>query len=329
MLKINMKVIYKTLPSVRHRCIATIGTFDGLHHGHEYIIDKVKRTSRIKKMRSLVITFDKLPQQFLNNYHLKNRWQSRKPFSGCISDNTSKTFLMERTGVDYLWLLKTNRKLLELSGESFIAYICKYFDIKTFVVGEDFRFGYAGRENIDSLKKLSSQWGFSVEVIKKRSKSKRIISSSLIRELIATGRLEKVEEFLGRKYAVSAKVSKGKGIGRKQGFPTANIIVRDYVAPLGGVYASYIVLGKKVYLGAVFVDEPSLKKHETLVEAHIIGLDKNILNKRMTVIFIKKIRKRRKFATSALLRQAIKKDIRQISSKYSTPPPNHTQPLVV
>ncbi len=324
-----MKIIHKTLPGCRHRCVATIGAFDGIHKGHKYILDKVNKIAELGKLSSLAITFDKLPQQFLHNYHLRNRWPSRKSFSGCIIDSKSKIFLMAAAGVDYLWVLKTNKNLLELSGEKFIAYICKYFDIKTFVIGEDFHFGYGGREDVDSLKELSLRWNFSVEVVKKRSKSKHIISSSLIRDLIITGRVKKVEEFLGRKYSVSAKVFKGKGIGRKLGFPTANIILRDHVAPSEGVYASYIVFEKDVHLGAVFVDRTSLKKHETLVEAHIIGFDKNILNKKITIVFIKKVRKSCKFATYALLKQAIKKDIKYISSKYSISPPNHTQPLVV
>jgi riboflavin kinase / FMN adenylyltransferase len=324
-----MPIIHKTLPLKRKKCVAAIGVFDGVHLGHRSILSKVKAISRLKKISSLAITFDKLPQQFLDQHHFRNRWPTRKSFSGRISDTGSNARLISAAGIDYVWLLRTNKKLLELSGRDFIAYVCRYFDVKVIVAGEDFRFGYAGGENIDSLKKLSQAFGFTVKVIKKCRRSKDIVSSSLIRNLIAAGKVEEAEKFLGRKYSLSGTVVRGKQVGRKLGFPTANISLRGYVTPAEGVYAAWVLAGKKFYCGAVFVAAAKSPRGNTLIETHIIGFNRNILNRKISIFFIKKIRPRQSFANRRLLSEAIRKDIQIISSKCGILPPDNTQLVVV
>ena len=322
-----MKVLYHQLPRRRRACIATIGIFDGIHYGHQYILKQLVNQAGRHNLAALVITFDVAPQQFLQKTHLANAWSSRKSFTGYISDNHQKIFHIAACGVDYLWFLKTNRKLLELKGRDFIAYICRYFSIKKLIVGEDFRFGYAGSCDASDLKKFSYEFGFSVQILRKRSKNKKIISSSLIRNLIQQGKAKELVSFLGRPFALRGRVVKGKRLGRRLGFPTANVSSGSYSVPLQGIYAAYVALRKKLFLAAVFVNKKQAKK-PAVIEAHLIGFHKNILGEIITIIFLEYLRKARIFRSPAPLCYAIQKDIRHISAKYSIAKAPRTQLLV-
>lgn len=326
-----MKVIYEKLPGKRKKCLATIGVFDGIHLGHQFILREIKKESQKKDLFSLVITFDTPPQQFLHKNSVKNGSKARRGFIGSITNFEQKISLINSLGIDYLWALKTNQSLLKLSAEDFIAFICKYFEIKELVVGQDFHFGYAGRGDVKYLRKLSSKYNFGLKIIpKKRSKDGKVISSSLIRQFIRKGQLKKAEEFLGRNFVLEGKVGKGKGIGFRLGFPTANIITSDYVIPQQGVYAAYVILRKKIYLAAINIGiRPTFKRAEGIViEAHIINFCNYILGKIIKIIFLEKIREERKFVTLEQLKTAIAKDVEYITSKYSIPPENYPQLIV-
>lgn len=323
-----MKVLHYHLPRRRRGCIATIGVFDGIHHGHRYLLRQLTRQAGRRNLAAVVITFDVAPQQFLQKFHLANAWSVRKRFSGYITDRLQKVAYIAACGVDYLWFLRTNRRLLELTGRDFIAYICKYFLIKKLIVGEDFRFGYAGSCGVNDLKRLSREFGFSLQILRKRSKNKKIISSSLIRELIQEGRVKELISFLGRPFALRAKVEKGRRVGRRLGFPTANISSGDYVVPLEGVYAGYALVQKKLFLAAIFVSRKKVRA-QALLEAYLIGFHKNILGQMITIIFLEYLRKKRTFSSLVSLREAIKGDVDYISAKYSIAKAYRTQPLVL
>ncbi|MCF7908732.1 MAG: bifunctional riboflavin kinase/FAD synthetase [Candidatus Omnitrophica bacterium] len=316
-----MKVIYKKLPSRRVNCVATIGTFDGIHKGHKFILDKVIKSAQRRKVSSLAITFDLAPQQFLRRKHLHNTWRSTKAFSGILSDLEQKIGFVQPLGIDFLWFLKTRQRLLELSPEAFLGYIFSYFSIKELIVGEDFRFGYAGGGDVSYLKKVASEFGFKLTVIAKTKFKQELISSSLIRHHIRSAELKKVKQLLGRDFSLKGKVVKGRGIGRQLKFPTANISAGDYVVPPRGVYAAYVILNKQKYLAAVNIGRSptltSLKK--CIIEAYFINFSKNILGKTIEIVFLKRLRDERKFSNSPSLQSAIAKDVRQITSKYSIP----------
>ncbi len=325
-----MRVIHKILPRRRIPCVAAIGTFDGIHRGHEFILGLVRQKARNLGVASLVITFDILPQQFFSKAHYQNRWPSRKPFLGYLTAPEEKAGYLRRLGLDFLWLLETNKKLLELSGRDFIAYILRYFDMRQLVVGDDFRFGYAGQSDINSLRRLALDFGFSLSVVKKKVVEGRIISSSAIRGLIRAGRLPEAEKILGRNFCIAGRVASGKKFGHRLGFPTANIYARDYVVPPSGVYAAAVAVAGMVYPAAVFIKAATKGQfaRPALVEAHLINFSKNILRKKIAIIFYKKIRNARCFHTIPALRHAIQKDVSRISSKYSIPPRRYTQLIV-
>ena len=325
-----MKVIYEKLPSKRRKCVVAIGVFDGIHLGHQAILKKAKEESRKEGLYSLVITFDIPPQWFLRNYPPKNNSRPKKYFLGCLTDFQQKVVFIKSLDIDYLWFLKTSRDLLRLGAEEFISYIYRYFDVQKIIVGEDFRFGRAGEGDIRYLKKFSAKYGFKLIIMKKIKKAEKIISSSIVRKLISEGKIKEARKFLGRYFSLKGRVIKGKRLGRKLGFPTANVKVCNYVVPHEGVYASYAIIKNKAYLAAVNIGKQprSLKPEEKLIEVHIINFGKNILGKVVEVIFLAKAREEKRISSIIKLKETIKKDIQQITAKYSIPPVKYPQLLV-
>jgi len=314
-----MKVISNRFPFRRVKCLATVGVFDGIHLGHQFVLKKVSQNARRKGLSSLLITFDIPPQQFLNNKKLLHYRRPEKAFIGSLTDRNEKIDLVSSLGIDYLWFLRTKRSLLKLSAQSFINYIQKYFNIEKLIVGEDFRFGHKGTGDLGDLKKLAGEHRFNLSIIRKKAKNNKIISSSLIRQLIQKGKLSQAKQLLGRHFSLKGRVVKGRGIGSKLGFSTANISVSDYVIPACGVYAAYAILGKKIYLAAINIGMlPTFGKAKGLVvEAHILNFKKNILGRTIKIVFLNKLREEKKFSSRKALASAISKDIKYLTSKYS------------
>ncbi|MCK9615306.1 MAG: bifunctional riboflavin kinase/FAD synthetase [Candidatus Omnitrophica bacterium] len=310
-----MKVIYRKLPSNKIKCIATIGVFDGIHLGHRFILDKLKNLATRQKLPSLVITFDIPPQILLEE---SNRRKFDK-FHGFLTDREDKRNIFASLGIDYLWFLKTTKSFLGLSGKEFVEYLFRYFSPKHLLIGEDFRFGYKGKSGIRYLEKVSNRYGFDVTVLKKMRRNGKIVSSSLVRHLIKNTAFGKVKNFLGRDYFVKGKIIRGSGIGRKLGYPTANINYGGYVIPLSGIYAAIIEIDGMRYLCAVNIGErPSINKStEKILEAHIINFKRNILGKKIKLWFIQKIRDEKKFSSKENLIKAIAKDVSHIRKYYS------------
>lgn len=327
-----MKVIYRRLPSKKIRCAATIGVFDGIHLGHQFILKKVIKEARKQNFSSLIITFDILPQQFLLKKQLFSIHELKKIPCGYIADFDQKTALVKSLSLDYCWFLKTSQFLLKLSPKDFIKYVCRAFAIKKLIVGQDFRFGYRAKGEVNLLKKLQGEFGFDLSVVQKKTKQKRPISSSYIRELIQRSEFKMVKKFLGRNFSINGRVEKGRGIGSKLGFPTANISLSGYVIPSPGVYVGYVVIKRKVYLAAVNIGlrlTASKDVEEKLIEAHIINFNKNVLGQKIKLVFLEKIRDEQKFSSYDKLSLAIAKDVRLITSKYSTRLPKYPQPIVL
>lgn len=314
-----MRVISNRLPFKKVRCVATVGVFDGIHLGHQFILKKVKETARKKGLAALLITFDIPPQQFLSKKNLLHHRRPEKAFTGSLTARDEKTALISSLGIDYLWFLKTKKSLLSLSARDFINYIQRYFKIEKLIVGDDFRFGHRGRGDLRRLKLLANEHRFELSIIKKKANNKKVISSSLIRQLIQKGQLKEAKQLLGRNFSLRGKVFKGKGRGLRLGFPTANIFASDYVIPACAVYAASVVLEKKIYLAAVNVGlRPTFCKIKgPIIEAHILNLKKNILGKIIKIVFLEKIRKEKKFSSSKALKTAIGKDIKYVTAKYS------------
>lgn len=302
-----MRITYSNLPPKRLQCVATIGVFDGVHRGHKFILDKLMHQARKKGLPSLVITFDSPPKKLL-----------LKKFYGCITDLEEKISIIKSFGIRYVWVLKTNHELLQLSADEFIKQILKRFDIKGLIVGEDFRFGRKGKKGTAHLRDFSRRFKFGLTIIKKKKLHGRIISSTVIRESIRKSNFRRIEEFLGRKYFLKGKVVRGKGIGKKIGFPTVNIHTFDHVIPPKGVYAAVLIYEGKKHLSAFNIGaRPTLRTTKKIViEGHIIDFKKNILGKSIKVVFLERIRSEKKFSSLQKLQEAISNDTRYVNRKH-------------
>lgn len=309
-----MKVIYEKLPSRRRACVATIGVFDGIHLGHQFLLCSVRKEAIRNNIISLAITFDTPPQR-LTRQHVT----SKNISLGLLTDLEDKKNILKSIGIDYLWLLKANDKLLKFSGEQFFCYLTRYFLIKKIIVGEDFRFGYQGHGTLHVLRELSRRYRFTVSVLRKRRKNGIAISSSVIRDYIKRSAFDSAKAMLGRDYYLKGTVIRGSGYGKKLGFPTANIHPSDYVVPSPGVYAAIAQIGNSNYRCAVNIGKrPTINiTEDEVIETYIIDFSKNILGENIKVRFLEKIRTEKKFSSEDKLKKAIALDVCYIIKNYS------------
>lgn len=327
----------------RNKFVATIGGFDGLHLGHQLVLRKLAKRAKRLKASSLVITFWPNPKKVLKDLpacaHRAGRpavqnsesfYLPSDKFAGHLMDISCKKKELFRLGIDCICVLRTNPSLLNTSGYFFIDKIVHKFPIVEIIVGEDFRFGQNGLWGVDRLKSFTKIFKFNLKVIKKIKLGRKTISSSLIRKLLRQARFKEAGKLMGRDYILSGKVINGYGLGRKLGYPTANIDnVNSFVIPREGVYAVYVYYAGRIYLGAFNIginptvrlaDKPSL-------EVYILGFNRNIIGKNIKIVFLERIRKEKKFSSLIALKTAIAQDIDFISSRYSVSRPSSTQPV--
>ncbi|MCM8824164.1 MAG: bifunctional riboflavin kinase/FAD synthetase, partial [Candidatus Omnitrophica bacterium] len=296
---------------LRNRFVSTIGVFDGVHKGHQFILKKVIEKAQSKNISSLLITFWPDPHIILG-----------KKFLGYLMSIESKIKVVSSLGIDYIFILDTNRNILNTSGDIFIRNIIERFSILELVVGEDFRFGEGAKWEIEELRHLANLFKFKLTVVKKLSIDREIVSSSRIREFILDGEFKRAKIMLGKDYFIETEVIKGSGLGRKIGYPTANCDWQGFVIPKRGVYSAYVLFDGKLYLGAVNIGfKPTVNNQRKIsLEVHIIDFNENIVGKKIKIIFLEKIRREKKFSSLGKLAVSIRRDLEIIrKNKYGLP----------
>ena len=289
--------------------VVTIGVFDGIHKGHQYLLEKLTESSRACDASSLLITFWPHPEYVLN----------KKAFGGCITTLSQKEQLLRRSAPDYFFVLPTNKRLLTLDGEDFLKRILRVVRIKKIVVGDDFRFGYMAKNTVRDLRDFSEKFGFLLKVVKRKKVGTQIVSSTFIRNLIAEGKVSRVCRFLGRNFCLEGEVVKGKGIGAKIGYPTINVAAAGIILPARGVYAVKVLLGNSTYSGACNIGvAPTVSKNQkTSVEAHLLCVNRKVRSgEKVQIVFLKRMRDEKKFSSIEGLKNAIKEDVSFVTSKY-------------
>jgi len=190
----------------------SVGTFDAIHKGHLKVLKTLVEYSHNDKVTSVVITFKNRPRQFLTGED-----------GEIINPNIKRIKIFESLGINVLILINFTKSLANMSPDKFILNLMNLFVINRIIVGEDFRFGINNEGDIDFLKRFSKLNGFKTEIVKLQKYKNKKISTSLIKDFIKKGDMERVTDMLGRYYAVSGKVIKGEKLGTKLGFPTANL----------------------------------------------------------------------------------------------------------
>ena len=274
-------------------CVGTIGNFDGVHLGHQALLNEVKKRAHDLKLESAVITFEPNPK----DYFSQNKPQTR------ISSLREKIELFNEIKIDRVHIIKFNQEFSNVTANEFISVLIKQLRVKEIVIGEDFCFG-RGREG--GIKQLSAS-SMKLNIKNKILMDGQRISSTLIRNLLANDKLDQANKYIGRPYSISGKVVHGEKRGRKIGFPTANIHMRHNRPPLKGVFA---VKFQNHFGVANLGIRPSIKGEKKLqLEVHLLNFSSDLYGQHVSVIFLKKLRDEKKFKSLDELKEQIKLDV--------------------
>jgi len=293
-------------PNLNHKHyngVIAIGNFDGLHLGHQKVINEAKRKAKINKLPFGVMTFEPIPVMFFNQ-KLKNHR---------INSLEQKKFFLKKLKIDFLIIIKFNKNFSTLSAEKFIKKIiyektkCRYL-----YVSRNFKFGHKRQGSIKTLRKFEKLFDYKRVVTTSYKKKKRIISSTKIRQNISAGKIEEANKLLGRNWSIEGKVIKGQKRGRQIGFPTCNLKLKNYIIPKLGVYAVRASNKNFNKNGIANIGyRPTFNGQSLLLETNIFGFKKNLYNKVINISFKKFIRPEKKFKNLEYLKKQIKLDIKQ------------------
>ena len=283
--------------------ILLIGNFDGLHLGHQKLFKLAKAYKKKNKLKIGVITFNPVPKMFFNK-NLKN-------FR--ISNYSQQINYFKEYDVDFIILKKFNKKFSKIKYDKFISKILfKNLKAKYIFVSSNFKFGNKREGNLKLLKFHQKKYNYKIINPKPLIKNNKIVSSTLIRKLLSAGKLNEANTLLNRNWSVQGIVRKGRMMGKKIGFPTANIDLNNYILPTLGVYAvrAYVGNSFKLLRGIANIGyRPTFNQKKILLEVNLFNYNKNIYNKKLTVEFLKFIRKEKKFNGINELRRQIKADL--------------------
>ena len=297
--------IYKnpTLVQKHRNGVIAIGNFDGLHLGHQKVINEAKRKAKKNKIPFGAMTFEPVPVMFFNKKIKNHR----------INSLEQKKQQLKKFKLDFLIIIKFDKKFSSQSAEEFIKKIIfKKTKCKFLYVSKNFKFGFRRRGNIKTLKKFEKTYNFRNIVTKPFKKNNKTISSTFIRKKIRSGKIVEINRLLNRHWTVIGKVIKGQKRGRKIGFPTCNLKLNDYVVPKLGVYAVKITIKNLNKNGIANVGyRPTFNGQNLLLETNIFGINKNLYNKEISVSFKKFIRPEKKFRNLKYLKKQIQLDIKQ------------------
>lgn len=280
----------------------TIGNFDGLHIGHQAILNTLKMQAKARGLSPLVLSFEPHPVEFFQ----KNNTPPR------LTQFREKACLLKDAGIDFFVCLPFEKKLSTLSATQFIQNILKdLLNTKYLLIGDDFRFGHQRQGDVDLLKKLGGQHGFSTEIAPTVLMDSRRVSSTWVRETLIQGDFDTTQKLLGRNYAMMGRVIKGDARGRLLGFRTANIRLNRMTPALLGVFVVKVFWGKKTVWGVANLGtRPTVDGLKTLLEVHLFQFDQDLYGERLTVEFLHKIRDEQRFNSIEALQNQILQDVK-------------------
>ena len=284
----------------KHSVIA-IGNFDGIHKGHQKIFKLGKQLAKKNNTKFGVITFSPLPNEFFHKQKVSTR----------LTRDDIKIDLLKKYKIDFFIICKFNKTFSLITAENFIKnIIVKKIQAKFVLVGKNFRFGNKRKGNIYLLKKFGKLFHFKTIDLKLTKEKNIKISSTRIRLAIQQGKIDLANKLLGRHWSVKERVIPGRKIGRKLGFRTANIEIKNNINPKTGVYVVMVKIGSKQFDGvANFGFAPTFLRKKLVLEINLFKKIAPFYGKIVEVIFIKRIRDEKKFKNRNLLITQIKKDI--------------------
>ena len=290
-------------------CLA-IGMFDGVHLGHQKVLQNAINAASQSNAISVAVTFDQHPANIISPKHAPS----------LIQTQAQRNRSIELLGVDAILIIKFNEAFSRKTGKSFIQELAQGFgSIHSISVGNDFMFGHNRDGNFQLLQKLSQELNFLTYGLQPVKLNGQIVSSTRIRSALINGKIDDAKQMLGRKFSIEGPVVKGDGKGRKIGFPTANIDTKNLILPPNGVYASYTKFNGKTHksLLNIGVRPTIIKPNPSIqVEAHILKFNENIYDQVIDIELIEKLRNEMKFESIEELKKQISCDIENAKSFF-------------
>ncbi len=301
---------YSKLDQLKYKdSIITIGSFDGVHLGHKKVFEKMDYLSS-NTSKKILITFDPHPFTILNKKQDKKYYLLES-----INQKIEIINSFEDSLIDVIVIIKFDKKLSFVSASKFFTKIIQSFNPADVVMGYDNAFGHKREGDINFLKEKYNNKEFKLHIVNpKQGNNREIISSTLIRKFIKTGKIEKANNMLGRFYSVKGKVIRGEGLGKTINFPTINILPsnKGQITPISGVYFVHLEIASNKYIGMCNIGfRPTITNNkEETIEIHIfrVKTDKDFYGKEVKVFFIEYIREEKKFKNIEFLAKQLKRD---------------------
>jgi riboflavin kinase/FMN adenylyltransferase len=306
-LRVNSKCL-KDLPcyeGLKEEHAITVGVFDGVHLGHQYLLKKLIESAQRRGLKGCVLSFYPHPSKVLS--------PGQQPCE--LTDPLERAERILRLGIDRVVFINFDREFSRIRAEDFLRHVlferlrCRYL-----LVGYDWRFGYRREGEVELAKEMSQRLGFEVETAEPFYKNGHIISSTYIRRLLHSGRLEEASEYLGENYWVKRKVVRGSGRGSSLGYPTANLGPSENLCLKEGVYAVRV---NEQFLGvANYGFRPTFDGKTKVLEVHILDFEGNLRGERLKVEFLSFLREEKKFSSKDELTKQIERDIATVKEKF-------------
>jgi riboflavin kinase/FMN adenylyltransferase len=288
---------------LKKETIVTIGTFDGVHIGHQKIIERLIKTAQQNNLESLILTFFPHPRMVLqNDTNIK-----------LINTIDERSEILSQLGLDCLFIKKFTKEFSRLSAEDFVQEILiNQLNVKKVIIGYDHHFGRNRSANIDDLINFGEQFGFDVEEISAQDINDVSVSSTKIRNALNEGDITTANLYLGYNFMLTGKVVSGKGLGKQIGFPTANLEIKeDYkLIPKQGVYVIKCIYKNTTLFGMMNIGiNPTIDSdNEQSIEIHFFNFNKSIYNSKLKIELLQRIRDEQKFDSIEALTDQLKKD---------------------
>jgi riboflavin kinase / FMN adenylyltransferase len=289
--------------------VVTLGIFDGVHRGHRALLDRLVASAKDVGGESVVITFFPHPRLVLE--------QNRRDLS-FLTTLDEKKHLLENVNIDHLIIIEFNNRFSKISACEFIKEVLvEKIRTKHLIIGYNHHFGRRGEGDYNTIRQCAESFNFRVEQVQGFHTEEGAISSSSIREALLNGRLDEANSWLGYSYSVSGTIIEGKQIGRAIGFPTANIKPDNQykLIPANGVYAVEVLLDDTKYPGMLSIgSNPTVNSDNTArsIEVNIFDFERDIYGKKISVIFVKRLRDEMKFENLDQLAEQIRLDKQQV-----------------
>jgi riboflavin kinase / FMN adenylyltransferase len=293
------------------RCVATIGKYDGMHIGHQHILDQVKDLAAAHALPSLVILSEPQPEEFFA--------ADRAPVR--LNKFQDKVAFLQHYGIDVVYRLNFDEAMSRLAPETFVSDIlAQGLGIRALVIGHDFRFGYRRTGDFNLLQAMGKSFDFDVYSQSAVYLENERVSSTLLRETLQAGNCEKVQRLLGRPYSISGEVIRGRQLGRQLGVPTANLAITVKALPLHGIFLAQVSCSQGCFNAIASVGyNPTVEAIASpRLEVHLFDFDGDLYGETITVSFLGKLREELKFKDISELSQQMQLDLAQARAYFAS-----------